>query len=63
MVVMAVYAPECNVSVVEVLREGRRGGAWDFHITVDFLTKMYGPCWQGYDKDPDRLKKSCGMGS
>ena len=67
--VMTVYAPdskksleiyeECVSSVVKVLREGRRGGAKDFYITVDFnvelglmcteenddeeLTNMYGP--------------------
>ena len=67
--VMAVYAPdtekslemyeECISSVVKVLREGRKGGARDFYITVDFnvelclmctdendeeeLTKLYGP--------------------
>ena len=66
---MAVYAPdskkslemyeECISCVVKILREGRKGGARDFHITGDFnvelglmctdendseeLTNMYGP--------------------
>ena len=73
-VVMAVYAPvskkslgvyeECNASVVKVLREGPRGGAWNVHITVDVLTNMYDPC---VGRDMTRTltvsKKSCGMGS
>ena len=67
--VMSVYAPdskkslemyeECIASVVEVLREGRKGGAKNFYIAGDInvelglmctdengeeeLTKLYGP--------------------
>ena len=78
---MAVFAPDsstsletcdaCISSVVKVLREGRRSGAKDFHITgfgadvyrdkkdIEELTKIYAPlCWQGYDNGPGGFQEN-----
>ena len=58
-------------SVLEVLREGRQGGAKDItgdlnvelglmctdEKDIEELNEMYGPlCWQGHDKAPEALR-------
>ena len=72
---MADYVPDSSkilVSVLKVLREGRRSGARYFYITGDLnvlgvmctdetdiedLNEIGPLCWQGYDHEPRSFKK------
>ena len=45
-------------SVIEVLREGRRGGARDFHITGGFNVELWLMCTD--EKDIEELTKMYG---